>query len=646
MISWDVFFFAVQFWRPHVRSMLLSALLMLFSTSLSLAIAHIAREVATFNNSAESVPINDNNHIMIFIATPSAFTQRCIFLAIVMVLYHTSSFLAHKTAYRAGQGIHNTILETVFISVLRTPHVDRISAINPDVLSQIIHSSSKTSADVAGALLTDVLSSVYGAVAIFGVLLNMSIKLTLTISAVLVGSQLILRTMRQHNNKRNKELTVAESNVQAFTTNALHRNVTIRVFHAEPLILSGLKERLEKLSMINADVISSIHGQAGFSSAITGLVFVLVLGMTNSYHQQGVLDIVDIAMYYLLLYQFINRLQQLQQDIQRTLSLLEGLYTLEQLISWYGVGHLVRQQLTQVKSYPMKREKLMSNTITLEESSTGKDKSDVNGNSNNNVNVIFACETTGPILLQNVTYMYPEIPSFFPDIAHDANKHSAASENSEIVETTPVNCDDKKKINGIQDISIAIETGKINILYGPSGSGKSTCLRLLAGLLQPHQGTVYTHAKVALLEQQHAILVGTVADNILMMDINTLSREAMALARVNVHTAMQHSRCDAFLHDPFNVYIHSPEKTQFSGGQLQRICMARLFAKHDATLFLLDEPTTGLDRESVDHLLRTLKDLHNTYRKTIVVATHDTRMTSIAHNIIRFDSKKENCKRD
>ncbi|ORC88266.1 ABC transporter-like protein [Trypanosoma theileri] len=637
MISRDVFFFAVQFWRPHVSIMLLSALLMLFSTSLSLAITQIAREVATFNNTAEDIIINDNDHTIIFIATPSAFTQRCIFLAVVILLYHFFSFLAHKTAYQAGQKIHNTILETVLMAVLRTPHVDRISAISPVVLSQIIYSSAKTSADVAGALLTDVLSSIYGAIAIFCVLLHMSITLTLTISAVLVGSQLILRIMRQQQNKRSKELALAESNVQAFTTNALHRNVTIRVFHAEPLILNGIRERLYNLSMINSNVVTSIHGQAGFSSAVTGLVFVLVLGMTNSYHQQGVLDIIDIGMYYLLLYQFINRLQQLQHDIQRTLSLLEGLYTLEQLISWYEVGHLVSQQLTHVKSHSIiKTDKpLITSENSLKESPADKQKGVV----------ICACESSAPILLQNVTYIYPEIPSFFPDMVKSGNQLSSPSGSRQTAETADMNFH-YERINGIQDISFTIETGKINILYGPSGSGKSTCLRLLAGLLQPHQGTIYTHEKIALLEQHHAILLGTVADNILMTDIRTLSEDAVTLARRDVNTAMQHSRCHSFLHDPFDVYIHSPEKTQFSGGQLQRICMARLFAKRDSTLFLLDEPTTGLDKESVEHLLHTLKDLHSTYHKTIVVATHDTRMTSIAHNIIRFDGKKENCKND
>lgn len=58
------------------------------------------------------------------------------------------------------------------------------------------------------------------------------------------------------------------------------------------------------------------------------------------------------------------------------------------------------------------------------------------------------------------------------------------------------------------------------------------------------------------------------------------------------------------------------------------------------TLVLLDEPTTGLDPQSVDLLLATIKDLRDVHHKTVIISTHDNRVAEIADNMIYLSSPK------
>ncbi|RNF27284.1 ABC transporter-like protein [Trypanosoma conorhini] len=611
-----VLLFALHFWRPHVNIILLAAFFVLLSTGLSICIPQLAREVATFNggNSTEAVQ-GDWFLSSVSIPAPASLVGRCVAMAAVVVAYHATSFLGHKSAYTAGLRIHNTILEIVLVAVLATPHLDRIALVSPAKLSQIILSSAKTSADVVGALLTDVLSSLCATVFLLGMLLHMSVKLTVTIVLMLASSQLALRQLHRHNQNCKKELSLAESDVQALATNALQRSATIRVFNAESVILGGLEKRLQRLHEVNLDVITVIHGQAGLSSAVMGLLFVLVLGATNTYRQRGELDMIDIAMYYMLLFQFINRLQGIQHDCHRTHVLLESLGSLRQLLTWYDVEHVVWKRLADCSCR-------RSPPITVKVSSTQLKKE------------LAAAEGTGTgIELDGVTYVYPEVPAFLLDPSEAKAKEKRADSmngiHSHVLMPPP-----SAASNGVHDVNLTIPAGSITAIYGPSGSGKSTCLRLLAGLIQPHKGQVKTHAKLALLEQEQAILFGSIADNILMVDTSRLSRQERAKARDEVNTAMRRSGCDRYVKSPFQTLIHSPDKAQFSGGQLQRICMARLYARTECTLLLLDEPTTGLDAKSVETLIETLKVLNSVHKKTIVFATHDKRLQKMAHRTI------------
>ncbi|RNE98124.1 ABC transporter-like protein [Trypanosoma rangeli] len=173
-------------------------------------------------------------------------------MAAGIVAYRGTSFLGHRAAYMAGQRIHNTILETGLVAMLATPHTNRIPLVSPAKLLQTILSSAKTSAYVVVALLTEVFFFLLCAtLALIGILLHMSVKLTLIIGLVLGGSELVLQQLRQHHQNCKKELAMGEADVQVLAINALQRSAIIRVVHAKLGILDILQRRLQRLAKTN-----------------------------------------------------------------------------------------------------------------------------------------------------------------------------------------------------------------------------------------------------------------------------------------------------------------------------------------------------------------------------------------------------------
>jgi ABC-type bacteriocin/lantibiotic exporter with double-glycine peptidase domain len=168
---------------------------------------------------------------------------------------------------------------------------------------------------------------------------------------------------------------------------------------------------------------------------------------------------------------------------------------------------------------------------------------------------------------------------------------------------------------GVRNVSLEIPRHKLIGISGNSGCGKSTCLKLLAGLLRPASGTVYRAQTTALLEQQPSLLIGSVKDNILLG--NPRASEA------DVREAAAKAGCH-FIEDlplKLETVIDNPEATPFSGGQLQRICLARVFISN-AELILFDEPTTGLDPNASSIFLQSALQMRNEGR-TVVFASHD-----------------------
>lgn len=176
----------------------------------------------------------------------------------------------------------------------------------------------------------------------------------------------------------------------------------------------------------------------------------------------------------------------------------------------------------------------------------------------------------------------------------------------------------------LTDLSLEIKYGEKIALVGESGAGKTTLLKLLLGLEKVDEGEIYLQGKtlhpvtaqasIAWIGQQASIFYGTIAENISLFN-PAYSAEQIEIA-ATAAGVMEFSR---HLGNGLTSMI-GERGYGLSGGQVQRIALARAFLK-DAPLILLDEPTAHLDEVTKKQLLDVIETLFKD--KTLVIASHD-----------------------
>lgn len=185
-------------------------------------------------------------------------------------------------------------------------------------------------------------------------------------------------------------------------------------------------------------------------------------------------------------------------------------------------------------------------------------------------------------------------------------------------------------------VDLSLEEGKFIVILGPSGAGKSTLLNLLGGLDQPTSGTITVYGKdiSALNEDQlaeyRAETVGFVFQFYNLIPTLTVY-ENVALVREIVRDALDPAKIleEVGLKDHLNQF-----PSQLSGGEQQRVSIARALCKNPKIL-LCDEPTGALDSDTGVLVLKLLLSMAKTYRKTIVIVTHNQNIAKMADVVIQ-----------
>jgi putative ABC transport system ATP-binding protein len=194
-------------------------------------------------------------------------------------------------------------------------------------------------------------------------------------------------------------------------------------------------------------------------------------------------------------------------------------------------------------------------------------------------------------------------------------------------------------VEALRDVSLEVNEGEMLVMVGPSGSGKTTILNIVGGLDTVTDGRVWFRGREMTsftpweLTQYRRDTVGFV-----FQFYNLVSN---LTARENVMVSTEISR------DPMDVaealrlvgleerLEHFP--AQLSGGEQQRVAVARALAKNPA-LLLCDEPTGALDFSTGKRVLRLLIDLKERLGKTIVLITHNGAIAPVADRVIRLRS--------
>ncbi len=201
-----------------------------------------------------------------------------------------------------------------------------------------------------------------------------------------------------------------------------------------------------------------------------------------------------------------------------------------------------------------------------------------------------------------------------------------------------------KKLTVLHDISFDIEEGSTFSIVGPSGSGKTTLLGLCAGLDHSDSGTIELCGVQlnALSEDQRALLrnkkVGFVFQDFqLLPTLTALENVAVPLelqgdknaAKIGMELLEKVGLADRYHHYP----------SQLSGGEQQRVAVARAFSNKPAILFA-DEPTGNLDAETGEKVVDLLFNLNKELGTTLVIVTHDIELAQKTQHILRLKGGK------
>lgn len=192
----------------------------------------------------------------------------------------------------------------------------------------------------------------------------------------------------------------------------------------------------------------------------------------------------------------------------------------------------------------------------------------------------------------------------------------------------------------LNNINFAVDEGSTFSIVGPSGSGKTTLLGLCAGLDRSTSGLVELNniRLDDLSEDERAQVrnqyVGFIFQNFQLLPTLTAIENVMVPLELR---GEKNSRSHAMdLLDKVGLANRSHHyPTQLSGGEQQRISLARAFSNQPKILFA-DEPTGNLDAETSEKMVRLLFDLNRETGTTLILVTHDMELASKTQRIIRI----------
>ena len=201
-----------------------------------------------------------------------------------------------------------------------------------------------------------------------------------------------------------------------------------------------------------------------------------------------------------------------------------------------------------------------------------------------------------------------------------------------------------KKLTVLHDISFGIEEGATFSIVGPSGSGKTTLLGLCAGLDHSDSGTIeLCGAQLNLLSEDERALLRNYKVGFVFQDFQLLPT-LTALENVAVPLELQGdknaTKIGMELLEKVGLadrYHHYP--SQLSGGEQQRVAVARAFSNKPSILFA-DEPTGNLDSETGEKVVELLFNLNKELGTTLVIVTHDIELAQKTQHILRLKGGK------
>lgn len=202
----------------------------------------------------------------------------------------------------------------------------------------------------------------------------------------------------------------------------------------------------------------------------------------------------------------------------------------------------------------------------------------------------------------------------------------------------------KIETKALNDIDLDIDRGEILVILGASGSGKTTLLNVISGLdkidkrknsyirynakdisrYSDFRMTKFRKNKLGFIFQTYNLLEH------LNVRENVLVGSRLGKAKVDIDNILKIVE----LNKHKNKYMH-----QLSGGEQQRVSIARALAKQPEVMFC-DEPTGALDEKTGKKVLKSLIDANNVFGTTLIIVTHNPGIALIGDKVIKMNSGK------
>ncbi|HET7404046.1 MAG TPA: ATP-binding cassette domain-containing protein [Usitatibacter sp.] len=187
-------------------------------------------------------------------------------------------------------------------------------------------------------------------------------------------------------------------------------------------------------------------------------------------------------------------------------------------------------------------------------------------------------------------------------------------------------------VQALRDVDLAIEARRRIVVLGANGAGKSVLLRTLHGLLRPTTGTITWAGRAARPRSQAMVFQRPV-----LLRRTALANIEYALAIQGTPAAERERLAQRAIARVGLGHIARRQARALSGGEQQRIALARAWALEPALLFL-DEPTSSLDPAAAGEVERIVQEIHAA-GTTVVMTTHNLGLARrVADQIVFLDA--------
>ena len=197
------------------------------------------------------------------------------------------------------------------------------------------------------------------------------------------------------------------------------------------------------------------------------------------------------------------------------------------------------------------------------------------------------------------------------------------------------------KVYALNGVSMSIYQGELMVILGSSGSGKSTLLNMLGGMDKPDSGSIYVGGKnLCTMKDKGLTSYRKEKVGFVFQSFNLI---AELTAKENVALTADKSKNPKITEEMLALVglAHKMDKypTQLSGGEQQRVSIARALAKN-AEILLCDEPTGALDYETGKQILIELEKLSRVHHQTVVIVTHTREIGRMADRVLHVRNGK------